>query len=404
MRFSPIDPPRAFRVGGASEIELRDCGRVALDADEQVTFTTEAGGEFDICRKPWGFYATPSLNRRLPRFGLRPLLVRSSDGTFYVWLVERGREAECDRYRARERIEIVAALDDPDALARLVASAGAPGRPEGAAPCPCGAGPYVRVFSYDRPPEGEVRFPVEGTYRRSFHRCGTCGHYVAAHADALAGLYSAGYVAATYGGAEGLLRAYERVTALPPDRSDNAGRVRRFVEFARARLGPRPGGRRPTVLDVGSGLCVFLAGMKGEGWDGTALDPDPRAAAHAEKKVGVRAVSAAFEAAEGLGRFDAVALNKVIEHIRDPIPTLARAGAVVEPDGFVYVEVPDGEAAAADGPGREEFFIEHWHAYSPPSLAMTAARAGLSVLRLERLREPSGKYTLAAFLAPERRA
>jgi hypothetical protein len=61
--------------------------------------------------------------------------------------------------------------------------------------------------------------------------------------------------------------------------------------------------------------------------------------------------------------------------------------------------VPDGEAAAADGPGREEFFIEHWHAYSASSLALTAERAGFRLEELERLREPSTKFTLRAFLS-----
>ena len=70
----------------------------------------------------------------------------------------------------------------------------------------------------------------------------------------------------------------------------------------------------------------------------------------------------------------------------------------VSAGGFVYVEVPDGAAAAAEGFGREEFFIEHLHVFSPASLAQLAARAGLSPVRIDRIREPSTKYTLAAFL------
>ena len=57
-----------------------DCGRIALAPDEQVTFTTEAGGEYDVTRKSWGFYATPSINGRLKTFGLRAALVRNVAG------------------------------------------------------------------------------------------------------------------------------------------------------------------------------------------------------------------------------------------------------------------------------------------------------------------------------------
>ncbi len=91
--------------------------------------------------------------------------------------------------------------------------------------------------------------------------------------------------------------------------------------------------------------------------------------------------------------------NKVLEHVADPVAMLARARAFHgRADGVVYVEVPDGEAAAAEGPGREEFFIEHLHVFSAASLALLAVRAGFSLVRLERVREPSTKYTLAAFV------
>jgi SAM-dependent methyltransferase len=113
----------------------------------------------------------------------------------------------------------------------------------------------------------------------------------------------------------------------------------------------------------------------------------------------VAAVAADFLEAGDLGRFDLVSLNKVIEHVADPVAMLARAAGHLAPGGLVYCEVPDAPAAAAEGPGREEFFIEHLHVFSPASLAMAAARAGLSPVRMERLHEPSGKWTIAAFLA-----
>jgi SAM-dependent methyltransferase len=102
--------------------------------------------------------------------------------------------------------------------------------------------------------------------------------------------------------------------------------------------------------------------------------------------------------AEGLGRFDAVAFNKVLEHIPDPVPMLGRTARFLREGGFVYVELPDGEAAVVDGPGREEFFIDHHHIFSLASLALFARRAGFRVERVERIQEPSTKYTLYAFL------
>jgi hypothetical protein len=123
MKFQPKDPPRRFTVGNDVKFEMADCGSISLNPDEQVTFTTPGGGELDVARKDWGFYATPSLNGRLPEFGLRAVLIRNRvTDRYFVLLVERGREAAFDAYLAQESCEIVSWLDTTEALSRLRAS------------------------------------------------------------------------------------------------------------------------------------------------------------------------------------------------------------------------------------------------------------------------------------------
>ncbi len=264
--------------------------------------------------------------------------------------------------------------------------------------CPCDGRHLQVAFTYDRPPPGEVRFPLAAAYRRCYRRCELCGHYFSQHAMDMTGLYAGPYLDATYGDKEGLRRSFERIIALPSERSDNWGRVRRVLDFARGYLPRRE--RVPTLLDVGSGLAVFPYGMKQAGWHVTALDPDARAARHARETVGVAVTVGDFMMleAEELGRYDVVTFNKVLEHVEAPVAMLARAAPLLEDGGFVYVELPDGEAAARDGGEREEFFIDHHHVFSATSVALLADRAGFDVKALERLREPSGKYTLRAFL------
>jgi SAM-dependent methyltransferase len=263
--------------------------------------------------------------------------------------------------------------------------------------CPCDRRFDERAFDYDAPPAGETRFDLSGqVYRRAYARCTLCGHWYSQHGLDLGPLYGGAYVESTYGAR--MRQTFERILALPSDQSDNAGRVARILAFAAMRF---PRAKRPTLLDVGSGLAVFAAKMKEAGWQCTALDPDSRAAAHAREVVGVAAVAGDFMSIgpPALGCFDVVTFNKVLEHVEDPVAMLARAAGVLADGGFVYVEVPDGEAAAAEGPEREEFFIEHHHVFSPASVALTAARAGFAPLAIERLREPSTKFTLRAFLA-----
>jgi len=120
MDFIPAMPPREFFVGAKPPIKLRDCGRVALQPDEQVTFVTEGGAEYDVCRKSWGFYATPSLNGRLADFGLRALLVRGVTGErFYLLLVEAGKEEEFADYLKHTGMNICCWLDSDAAFATL---------------------------------------------------------------------------------------------------------------------------------------------------------------------------------------------------------------------------------------------------------------------------------------------
>ena len=258
--------------------------------------------------------------------------------------------------------------------------------------CPlCGSERLETAFRYEEPPEGETPFPLRPgeRYEREYLRCANCGHFVAALELDLSRLYEGEYMDSTYAG-DRLRETFERIMALPPEGSDNVQRVDRIQRFWD---GP-PG----TLLDVGSGLGVFPARMKEAGWTCTALDPDPRSVDHATTVIGVDAVQADFETADGLGRYDLVSFNKVLEHVPDPAGMLARARSFVAEGGVVYVEVPDGEAAAVEGPGREEFFVEHLHVFSAASLALLARRAGFSQLLQERVREPSTKYTLVTFL------
>lgn len=120
MKFEPEDPPRGFTVGNAVKFEMKDCGTVRLAPDEQVTFVTESGAEYDVARKDWGFYATPSLNGRLEQFGLRGVLIKNRDtGRYFVLLVERGREAGFDAYCTQENLAVIAWLDGSAALDEL---------------------------------------------------------------------------------------------------------------------------------------------------------------------------------------------------------------------------------------------------------------------------------------------
>jgi len=261
--------------------------------------------------------------------------------------------------------------------------------------CPCDGQHLKTAFRYAAPPTGETAFDVAaGRYERAYSRCDACGHWFSDNPMDISGLYGGSYIDNTYG--DRMRATFDRILALPPERSDNSARAACVIDFARTHLAATAS---PRLLDVGSGLAVFPQRMKAAGWRCTALDPDQRAARHAREVVGVDAVTGDFMTLDTstLGMFDVITFNKVLEHVEDPVAMLARARPLLAAGGFVYFEVPDGEAAAAEGPGREEFFIEHHHVFSAASAALLAARAGFNPLLTQCLREPSSKFTIRVF-------
>jgi hypothetical protein len=120
MKYNFINPPREFPVGTGAKVTIKDCGRIRLEHDEMVTFTTESGAEYDLARKDWGFYATPSLNGRLVSFDLRAALVKSRvTARFFIFLVENGKEDLFRKYCDIEKQFVIAWLDSDEALEKL---------------------------------------------------------------------------------------------------------------------------------------------------------------------------------------------------------------------------------------------------------------------------------------------
>lgn len=127
MKFEPKIPPRKFQVGNAIKFDMQDCGSVQLANDEQVTFVTSSGAEYDVAAKDWGFYATPSLNGRLEQFGLRGVLIRNrGTGRYFLFLVERGHEPQFDAYCEQENLAVIVWMDSTAALDDLSDKLGVP--------------------------------------------------------------------------------------------------------------------------------------------------------------------------------------------------------------------------------------------------------------------------------------
>jgi len=108
MKIDKDGLPRTFRVSANGEVTITHSADVYLEHDEQITLRTDSGTEFDIARKSFGYYASPSLNNRLVNFNLRAAIVRGrQSGRAYILMCETGKEEEMQKYCDWDDLRII---------------------------------------------------------------------------------------------------------------------------------------------------------------------------------------------------------------------------------------------------------------------------------------------------------
>lgn len=264
--------------------------------------------------------------------------------------------------------------------------------------CCDAVGSYSTVHVYNEKPAGETDFSFQ-KYFREIKCCANCGHFVSTTPLEISKLYQYDYVDRTYGDRQDIKRKFEQIMSLKPEESDNSGRVNRVIEYAKKHFS---NSSKLSILDVGGGIGVFLALIKKRtNWDCMSIEPDNRLVEHTTKMdIGIESLSCDYRCLKWNLKFDIICLNKVLEHIEEPLSFLEKAKKDLKPNGFVYLELPDGESASLDTKkfNREEFFIEHHHAFSMKSMQLLSRKAGFKIEKSERLIEPSSKFTILSFL------
>ena len=160
-----------------------------------------------------------------------------------------------------------------------------------------------------------------------------------------------------------------------------ARRVLRALDVARdrhERLRPHLQGRR-RLLDVGASSGEFLHVLRAAGISASGIEPNEAYSRWARENLGLDIASTDWSKAEfPAGRFDAVTLFHVLEHLADPTGALRRLAAWLEPRGILVVEVPNVEGTCGSPRGR--FHFAHLHHFNLVTLAAAGEAAGLEVV------------------------
>ncbi len=214
--------------------------------------------------------------------------------------------------------------------------------------------------------------------RFRFLRCTGCRHVYLnprPRAADLSVIYPANYYAYEDGGG-GLVARLRR--------SWEGGKVRLYRELVGE--GPR------RILDIGCGNGRFLSILRDFGppeWELEGIDFDPEAARKCEERGFRTHVSRVEDFTSEDGRYDAVAMLQLIEHVDDPVALSERVFALLKPGGCFIVETPnlaglDYRAFRGCWWGHYHF-PRHWNLFSTKALHRMLEERGFAIERTEYL-------------------
>lgn len=153
--------------------------------------------------------------------------------------------------------------------------------------------------------------------------------------------------------------------------------ISRIQQIASYEQSARPGGR---LLDIGCGMGTFLRVARSYGFAAEGLEPDAALAAELERVLKVKVHGVLLEEAVlEQGAYDLVTSFHVIEHVQDPVAFLRQLGALIKPDGSIWIECPSLELCHT-GDLDSFLWAPHINTFSERSLRLAFRQAGLEVV------------------------
>ncbi len=153
------------------------------------------------------------------------------------------------------------------------------------------------------------------------------------------------------------------------------------------RVLPLIAGSPPAVLDVGAGDGRFLKAMHGLGCDIAGTELAGAAHDRAARIPGIELhAGEVTDAGFAAGRFNAVTLWHVLEHVSSPRVTLECCNRLLADDGVLVVEVPNLGSWQSRLTGRHAFHLDpprHICQFDDRSLTALLAATGFDITRRE---------------------
>jgi SAM-dependent methyltransferase len=157
--------------------------------------------------------------------------------------------------------------------------------------------------------------------------------------------------------------------------------------------------RAGAVLDVGCSEGTLFAALRRGGFDGPlrGVEPNDAFRAYTAAQHDAEVVAGEAELPAGWrGTIGLVTMIHVLEHVADPVATLAHLRGFLAGGGHLYVDVPD----VAEYASLNDLHIAHVFHFGAATLRATLVAAGFEVVRIEAHRPEGHPPSLRAIARP----
>lgn len=144
--------------------------------------------------------------------------------------------------------------------------------------------------------------------------------------------------------------------------------------------------KKAKILEVGSGMGLFLDSMEKKGFEVIGIEISKKERAYSKRITNVPILNLDLhEELLEVSNFDIVVMFQVLEHIRDPISFISNLSKMLKQKGKLVVEVPnmnDLQLKINDEYKQWFFQIAHISYFTPNTLKKVLLRCGFKKVRI----------------------